>query len=260
MREVGMSQNHWTRLTNKDERAWRDELISLFEEQMDKILVRSRVIGYKAISDELNGIIKLEDYRRLFEQLIIPQGAKYYDFIKTRANGAKKHLKIKAIDPDDPYYLFMREYLDSKTATDVRTIAESSKAEARRAIAAAVELGLEQGAGEVSIIALIEENIRLNWRVANEFRAQRIARTEVAALANRASLLGAQTSDVNFKKKWMAYIDSRTRLTHIQADGDIVEENERFRIGNSYMLMPLDSAGSAAEVINCRCRLFYIVE
>ena len=154
----------------------------------------------------------------------------------------------------------MREYLDSKTATAVRTIAESSKAEARRAIAAAVELGLEQGAGEVSIIALIEENIRLNWRVANEFRAQRIARTEVAALANRASLLGAQTSDVNFKKKWMAHIDSRTRLTHIQADGDIVEENERFRIGNSYMLMPVDSAGSAAEVINCRCRLFYIVE
>ena len=255
-----MSQNHWTRLTNKDERVWRDELISLFEEQMDTILVRSRIIGYKAVSDELNGIIKIEDYRRLFEQLIIPQGAKYYDFIKTRANGVKKHFKIKAIPPDDPYYLFMREYLDNKTATDVRTIAESSKAEARRAIAAAVELGLEQGASEVSMIALIEQNIRLNWRVTNEFRAQRIARTEVAALANRASLLGAQTSDVNFKKKWMAYIDSRTRLTHIQADGDIVEENERFRIGDSYMLMPLDSAGSATEVINCRCRLFYIVE
>ncbi len=52
-------------------------------------------------------------------------------------------------------------------------------------------------------------------------------------------------------KQWDSALDSRTRESHVQIDGEIREIDKPFSNGLMY---PGDSSGKAAEVINCRCR------
>lgn len=52
-------------------------------------------------------------------------------------------------------------------------------------------------------------------------------------------------------KQWDSALDSRTRESHVQLDGEIREIDKPFSNGLMY---PGDSSGKAAEVINCRCR------
>jgi hypothetical protein len=61
--------------------------------------------------------------------------------------------------------------------------------------------------------------------------------------------------DLYRSKEWLAFEDDKTRETHTacMAQGRIPFD-ERFSNGLDY---PLDPAGSAAEVINCRCVLAY---
>lgn len=92
-------------------------------------------------------------------------------------------------------------------------------------------------------------------------RAALIARTEThnaASTASNAYFLDAQTYyGLTMKKVWTATRDSRTRETHLIADGQERDMNEPFRVGGQLMMYAGDSAGGAAEVVNCRCVILY---
>lgn len=86
-------------------------------------------------------------------------------------------------------------------------------------------------------------------------RAMRIARTE----GHRVQVMGAfdaqnkaKEAGADVVKQWDAALDGRTRESHARVDGEIRELDEKFSNGLKY---PGDSAGGAAEVINCRCAL-----
>lgn len=85
--------------------------------------------------------------------------------------------------------------------------------------------------------------------------AKRIVRTESVNAANYATNQSA--IDVfgrnNLEKEWIATLDSRVRIEHIEANGQIVDMNEKFNVGGELLSYPGDSAGSAWNVINCRC-------
>lgn len=90
--------------------------------------------------------------------------------------------------------------------------------------------------------------------------AMRIVRTE----AHRARELGgwqtaqdATSQGVQIKRRWSASLDTKTRDSHASIDGEEVGPEERFSNGLMY---PGDPAGSAAEVINCRCSVDDIIE
>lgn len=53
-------------------------------------------------------------------------------------------------------------------------------------------------------------------------------------------------------KQWCAALDSRTRSSHRNLDGQIREIDEEFSKGLQY---PLDPKGKASEVVNCRCTI-----
>lgn len=259
MREVGFSTAKWERLTNQDEREWRNAFVDLFEVQLQRMIEKGKVLGFNNLISEMPSIIRPEEYNELYERFYLEQGQKYYLTILMGLKGSKMSLRKKELDPTDPYFLRMREFLDEITATKVKTVEATSREVALNAIAKATEEAQEQGFGEVELVRRIEEEVALEWRVLSEFRAQRIARTEVTALANRASYMGAQNSELAVGKKWMAFIDSRTRLTHIDINGLEVGINERFPVGNSLLEYPGQYGGSAEETINCRCRLSWIV-
>jgi HK97 family phage portal protein len=87
-------------------------------------------------------------------------------------------------------------------------------------------------------------------------RATMIARTESAGAMSQGSWDQAQEmGDLYRAKEWLAFEDGKTRETHTacMAQG-ILAIDAPFSNGLAY---PLDPAGEAAEVINCRCVLAY---
>lgn len=95
-------------------------------------------------------------------------------------------------------------------------------------------------------------------------RATRIARTESAGAMSQGGWDQAQDAnkeagvDIYTHKEWLAFSDQETRLTHTDAMGQgRIPMDEAFGNGLQY---PLDPAGDAGEVINCRCVLAYYTE
>lgn len=84
-------------------------------------------------------------------------------------------------------------------------------------------------------------------------RAEVVARTELNAAANIASIAQVRALRLDGTKTWEAVGDERTRPWHREADGQTVDISEKFMVGGEAMDQPLDGAGSAGNVVNCRC-------
>jgi hypothetical protein len=99
----------------------------------------------------------------------------------------------------------------------------------------------------------------------SDVRATRIARTESAAAMSQGGWDQAQQAnkdagvDIFTHKEWLAFADNETRTTHTEAmnEGRIPIEQA---FASNQMQYPLDPAGDAAEVINCRCVLAYYTD
>lgn len=88
-------------------------------------------------------------------------------------------------------------------------------------------------------------------------RAVVIARTEALGALN-GSRQDAFTSfdeetEEDLERMWLSTIDSRTRPSHVLADGQRTGLTDPFMVGGSALLFPGDPSGPAAEVIQCRC-------
>lgn len=89
-------------------------------------------------------------------------------------------------------------------------------------------------------------------------RARMIARTEVVAASNAASLAQAlRLGDPSMTKTWDDSDDTRVRPAHEDADGQTVPVGEPFEVGGEFLMYPGQPIGSAANVINERCTLVY---
>lgn len=85
------------------------------------------------------------------------------------------------------------------------------------------------------------------------YNAKRITRTEghrIQQTSTRDAQEAAKAKGADVVKQWDAALDSRTRDSHARVDGEIRELDEKFSNG---LMFPGDPAGSAEEVINCRC-------
>lgn len=88
-------------------------------------------------------------------------------------------------------------------------------------------------------------------------RATVIARTETIGALNAgrydAFRAVAADEDEALEMMWLATDDSRTRHTHVEAEGQRVPVGTPFRVGGAELRFPGDPAGPAKEVIQCRC-------
>lgn len=64
----------------------------------------------------------------------------------------------------------------------------------------------------------------------------------------------AEEMGIKVQKQWMATLDSRTRDSHAEMDGEIADTDSKFSNGLKY---PGDPDGPGREVYNCRCTLIY---
>ena len=89
-------------------------------------------------------------------------------------------------------------------------------------------------------------------------RAMRIARTEGNRIYNTSAVdyaKVAKDAGCDIVKQWVAVLDARTRDSHQAVDGEWVEMDAKFSNGLRY---PCDPNGSAAEVVNCRCKVAHL--
>lgn len=89
-------------------------------------------------------------------------------------------------------------------------------------------------------------------------RAVMIAENEANAFDNYVEYRDAATSGKK-KKKWITENDDKVRLTHEIAEGQTVDIDGLFLVGDSLMRFPMDTLydPDPAEIINCRCSVIY---
>jgi uncharacterized protein with gpF-like domain len=115
-----------------------------------------------------------------------------------------------------------------------------------------------QNAGEG--IAAIAKRISDNVGIISRQRGALIARTETHGAANYGADGAARATGLKLRKEWVAAEDERTRVEHAEADGQIVDMDQAFEVGGEMLMYPGDPAGSAGNVINCRCAISHVVD
>lgn len=117
-------------------------------------------------------------------------------------------------------------------------------------INSALTAGILQGK---SIDQLAENYLQVMGR--NESAAIRNARTSVTSAQNSGrmeSYSRAEDMGIELEKEWMSTLDSRTRDSHRDLDGEKQKNKDEFSNGLMY---PGDPSGDPAEVYNCRCTM-----
>ncbi len=159
----------------------------------------------------------------------------------------KKENLINRVD------IYASVYATQKALKKAKGIAATTIGKIRKKIDAAITEGL--GIPEIATL------IRTVKKV-SKARAVLIARTEVNASANYASLQSAK--DVNrelgipIDKEWVAVNDDRTRDTHSALDGVVVGFDENFDVNGYQAPAPHSDSLPAEELINCRCRIIVV--
>lgn len=88
-------------------------------------------------------------------------------------------------------------------------------------------------------------------------KSRRIAITESGRIQSEAKLnvqQRAKARGANIMKEWSCTFDGKTRHSHRELDGKIIEVDEYFEVDGKKALAPC-KFGKAAEDINCRCAL-----
>ena len=199
--------------------------------------------------------IKPDAIAKRYEQLYTTVGA---DFARDQYN------RLKGVDPDlltkeeDAWFNFMKNYVKRRLWKRIEAVNQTSINTAGRIINGVLEQSVTEGLGAYETATrikkgLIEEGIKYN-----QWRALRIARTEIMTASNLGSMEGAKATGEALEKFWIPTYDSRSRDTHMAVESQNPKMmNETFQVGAYQMQHPGDPAGGAEEVINCRCAISY---
>lgn len=159
--------------------------------------------------------------------------------------------KADNVEDFDPWDYNIQTYLETMAARKVTQIMETTRLQMRSLIA----LGRDESMTVDDIAAAIQTK----FEQYSDYRAFRIARTEVVAASNFGSYFAAlQASDnigITTEKEWVDSSDDRVRESHKDMDGERVPVNEKYSNGMDYPADMLN--GRAKEVIHCRCAQVY---
>jgi hypothetical protein len=161
----------------------------------------------------------------------------------------------RAVPMDPALEAGMGRYIRKNAARKVKAVNDVTKAR----IAIEVQRGIDDGLDNRTVA----ENIREKGLIDSAYRSQVIARTEGHAAANAGSLESALESGVVLEKEWIFTEDERTRdgengeFDHTGVAN--VKPEEPFIVSGEELMFPGDPAGSAGNVINCRCAIGYVV-
>lgn len=157
---------------------------------------------------------------------------------------------IPLIFPIDQEAIVRVVQLDSKISKGLYTRLGEDIGLLKRKIIAQISRGISTGTSFQRMAQLLAGYTNIGYN-----NAIRIIRTEGHRIQIQSAMdacLKAKDMGADVVKQWDSTLDKRTRRSHQHVDGEIRELDEPFSNGLMY---PGDPAGSAKEVINCRCAL-----
>lgn len=244
-----------------------DDIMKKIEISNGKISVL--LANWDDLTDEEKSIYQSQIYQRNFQKSLKTQidgflkdlNSKQYatmteymeDCYKNGYLGAMYSIHkqgIPIISPIDQKKVTKAMFTDSKISKKLYTkLGEDVEVLKKR-----IANNLSRGIATASDYKVIARNIAADSNVGFN-RAMRITRTEGNRISNESAYdasMSAKDKGADVVKSWDAALDGRTRESHARVDGEIRELDEKFSNGLKY---PGDSAGGAAEVVNCRCAL-----
>lgn len=124
-------------------------------------------------------------------------------------------------------------------------------------VAGQIAAGVTLGEGMPELTERVDEVLSATDSARWPNRAVVIARTESMGALNgsRADAFQAfaEEGGEDMERMWLSTVDSRTRPSHVLADGQRVGIGDPFVVGGFNLMFPGDPSGPAQEVIQCRC-------
>jgi len=110
-------------------------------------------------------------------------------------------------------------------------------------------------------IPQIEKQIRTLFYDMTKGRSILIARTEMTGVVNGGTYQAYYQADIDFIK-WLAFMDSKTRVDHQNAHTQMINiaAGERFAVGKDMMRYPGDPEASVGNRANCRCTTIDVID
>lgn len=150
----------------------------------------------------------------------------------------------------DNFRRLVEQFIIGVGASKITQISSTTESQIRQI----VQEGVSDGLG----VDAIARNLRSNAPVLAGVRAAVISRTETHTASQWAQVTAIRDTGLQLRKEWVAAADERTRFDHSAANGQIVGQDESFTVGGEQLEFPGDPAGSAGNVINCRCVLNFV--
>ena len=124
----------------------------------------------------------------------------------------------------------------------------------KKQITAVVTSGILQGSSINKMAKDLMDRVT-DMNKTSAVRAARTAVTEAENAGRQAAADELEKKGVIIRKRWVATNDSRTRDEHLEADGQIVENNKPFVVGGEELMFPGDKSLGASgwNLYNCRC-------
>ena len=254
------------RYERKYARDFRSELNKLLPSLMEMIAISSRPEDVtRAIRATMRQDNIVKTFNDLYEEVGVASANLLYSGIERAEKGALPDLVTK--NDVLPQYTYawseaMKSYLLNETATYITSIVATSQNVAIRLVQLTTAQAIDDGLTVQQTMDMLEKRIPIEWRKTNIWRSELIARTEVLTAQNYGAAVGANTAreelGLVLDKKWVAKIDSRTREPHIEANGQVVQFEQRFNVNGAAMAQPGDPSGGASNRCNCRCAVVYV--
>lgn len=149
----------------------------------------------------------------------------------------------------------LSDFLTVRIAGRIASVEQTT----RERIAVLIERGITEGLGAREVAKTIRDD-----KDFNKNRALTIARTETVTSANQGKYMAALSSPYVKLKKWLPFMDKRTRPTHLDfLNRPFVEMEQLFNLQNMQTGVlesaryPCDSSLSAGNSVNCRCIIVF---
>lgn len=242
--------------TSALEKAFIPKLIRIIKNYRKDFIADLRANGQSTALSNLQQLAASNDLTKLINLIYRRAGltgAKItFDELKMQV------VEKKAFGRNEQWIADVIDYLKLHLLGFVQDITETM----RQDIIRALEKGIEEGMSIDQIVKQLQADGLIRSR------ARVIARTEINRATNVGHAVAAESLPYEVDKKWSAASDHRTRHSHRQINNHRVGETDTFKVAIykgdkptgtfDQMLYPGDATASAANTINCRCRVVMI--
>ena len=227
------------RALNRNEKSFLTLQHTLFEEQKQDVLKRIASRDRKAMPE-----FNIKDWVRRFTE----KGRPFY-VAALEQSAQQQASAFKLGITFNPATEAVKNWLSDRTSFWAQRVNE----ETSRLLMQEMEDGYANGESIKQLQARVEKVFKFS----DTIRSEMIARTEIQAATNNGAYQAYKQSGVVESKMWLATLDGRTRDAHAAVHRQVVPLEADFEVGGEMVAHP--GAGSAANVINCRCTLVPII-